>query len=745
MQENIHWTFPLPRTHTGIMLGNATTGLLIWGEKSHLKITLGRADLWDHRGGMSWTERQNYRDLKKYLLYGNFQAIKDMFIVTKERISGHPNHLSVTPLGRLDLLLGNDTELKTGKLNIKTGVAEIYYTQGNSEKKISVQISMEQQTFIIDLPSENDIEIMPIPSWQINPDLFKRLLFESSIFLKDKTLKGWTQKFPNDPPVTVAYTKDNSTIFAITERTDNIDTIRQTLSSICKEGKKIIEQETKNWWKRFWNKVPKIDIPNHNLDFIYSYGLYKFACFTNPSGIPATLQGPWIEEYELPPWSSDYHFNINVQMCYWPAYKANCLEHLMPMFNMVWSWRDKLRANAKAFIGIDDGFILPHAVDDEGTCMGGFWTGTIDQGCAAWIAQMMFLYYKYTGEIDFLENIAFPFMKGVMRVYEEMLEEKDGQYCLSISVSPEYRGSQMNAWGANASFQLAAIHRLCEDLIQAANILKEKPADSWLKISQNLPKATLIGENTEKRIALWQDTDLEESHRHHSHLAAICPFDTIDIHSDKWTSIIENSINHWIEMGMGLWSGWCMTWASMIHSRLGNGEMAELLLEIWKRVFTNEGYSSLHDPVFPGFSLINAPFTLKKESRTERMQMDAAMGAITAIQDMLMHTQRNVLYILPAIPNDWKNVSFKDMPTEGGFSISAEKIDGSLQSVSIYSKRAGILKIANPWPNKCVKATISANDNISENINIEKTEKIFEGNIFDISLAENENCILNCT
>ena len=61
MLNNINWEFPLPRTHTGIPLGNATTGLLIWGEGRQLKITVGRADLWDHRGGMRWSPKQNLK------------------------------------------------------------------------------------------------------------------------------------------------------------------------------------------------------------------------------------------------------------------------------------------------------------------------------------------------------------------------------------------------------------------------------------------------------------------------------------------------------------------------------------------------------------------------------------------------------------------------------------------------------------------------------------------------------------
>ena len=213
---------------------------------------------------------------------------------------------------------------------------------------------------------------------------------------------------------------------------------------------------------------------------------------TDDSGWPAGLQGPWIEDNSFPPWSGDYHFNINVQMCYWPAYRANRPDNLKPVFKMLTDWLPELRRNAKFFVGIDDGIMLPHAVDDRGTCMGGFWTGAIDHGCAAWMMQMMYDYCDYFNDEEYLRNTVFDFMKGVMRVFQEMMIRKeDGTLAMPLTVSPEYRGSALNAWGANSSFQLAAIHRLAENLISAAEKLGEESDPFWNDVLQNLPKASI--------------------------------------------------------------------------------------------------------------------------------------------------------------------------------------------------------------------------------------------------------------
>jgi len=133
--------------------------------------------------------------------------------------------------------------------------------------------------------------------------------------------------------------------------------------------------------------------------------------------------GPWVEEYRLPPWSSDYHFNINVQECYWPAYAGNQLRSLEPLWELLHSWEPKLRANARVFLGIEDGLMLNHAVDDRGVGMGGFWTVLSTMAPRHGWPQLMWQYYLYSLDDKFLAETAYPFMRGTMRVYEKMLEE----------------------------------------------------------------------------------------------------------------------------------------------------------------------------------------------------------------------------------------------------------------------------------------------------------------------------------
>ncbi len=277
-----------------------------------------------------------------------------------------------------------------------------------------------------------------------------------------------------------------------------------------------------------------------------------------------------------------------------------------------------------------------------------------------------------------------------------MLTRDGERFVLPVSVSPEYRGNQLNAWGQNASFQLACIHWLCEALLHAATALGEQPRPSWREIQQKLPCACVEGQPGHEQIMLWHGTPLEESHRHHSHLAGLVPFDVLDRDDPQWRPIIERSINHWIKQGMGLWSGWCVPWAAMLHTRLNNADAAELLLEIWQRVFTNEGHGTLHDVRFPGISLIGASDRIHK-NKQEIMQMDAGMAVVAAVMDMLLHSQRGVHYLFSGAPLHWQQVAFSKIRTEGGFLVSVRREAGRVREVRIEATRAGFFRLANPW------------------------------------------------
>jgi hypothetical protein len=315
-----------------------------------------------------------------------------------------------------------------------------------------------------------------------------------------------------------------------------------------------------------------------------------------------------------------------------------------------------------------------------------------------WLAQLYWLYYKYILDEDFLKNRALPFIKGVMRVFEETLKEKNGKLSIRLSISAEYmavfkeKNTRQNS-GRNPSYQLACTRMLADILIEACEIVGEKPKKIWLDIKQNLPHYTLIGEEGNEHIAIWEGQDLDVCHRHHSHLACIYPFDTLPAPTPEQERIIDNSIDHWILRGMGQWSEWCYPWAAIIQARMGFKESPVLLLNLWKEIFINEGMATAYLPRFQGLTAHRRADMLKPKETNERMQLDGTMAGATAIIEMLVHQRGDTVYLFRGVPDKWLDISFRNVRLPGAFLISAVRKNGKLEAIRAKSLKGGKLKI----------------------------------------------------
>ena len=103
------------------------------------------------------------------------------------------------------------------------------------------------------------------------------------------------------------------------------------------------------------------------------------------------------------------------------------------------------------------------------------------------------------------------------------------------------------------------------------------------------------------------------------------------------------------------------------------------MLELWKKCFTNKGCGSLHDAAFWGFT----EFAFCDYV----MQMDATMGAVTAIQELFAHDINGVLYFFRGIPKSWKQSSFERLHLPGGLIASGEFRKGKTVKLNITATR----------------------------------------------------------
>ncbi len=699
----ITWNFPLNRTHTGILLGNGTQGLMIWGKENQLNITIGRAGFWDHRGGNEFSARTTYKEVKKLLEASDEAGLRKAFEVPKKQ-EGQPQRPQQMGGGVLKIIFPEEFKLATGKL-ILAYADIVIILRDNIGRERTITIGQDPMTELtwIDMPSDlaGKVKIALKAAWE--SEKVSTRMEQAGIappsYWNDKVVTGFTQTLPDDLPLSMVYKIFKNRIYLKSQLGNDVDGLKKSVTNLV-----AAPIESKNqWWKNYWADVPKIKLPDPLLQEIVDYGLYKQACSTPPQGVACALQGPFMEEYQLPPWSNDYHFNINIEMIYTPALASNRAAHLNPVWSMMKAWMPQLKTNGEKFFGREGALMLPHAVDDRCHVVGTFWTGTIDHACTAWMGYLAWQHYAYTMDETVLKETAYPLLVGAFEGYWAMLEQVDNgiggkRFSLPVSVSPEFRGDAMNAWGRDASFQLAALHKVAKLLPLVAKKLG-KPIDArWADVSNRLPPYTTWSDegSSKKRIALWQGQDLVESHRHHSHMGGIYPFVTYDPAAAEHNAVVQASINQWVNRGMGMWSGWCVPWASTLFARTGNTEAAVSTLHYWNENFVNEGRGTLHNSNKPGASIFYHPIYDKVPegtSNNEVMQLDAGFGALSAVFELLVQNREDGIYVLPNLHYQWKELSFENIRTEGAFQISANVNEGKVKEIKVKSLAGGTLRL----------------------------------------------------
>ncbi len=713
--STLSWHFPLNRPHAGVPLGNGKQGILIWGEDS-LLLTIARAGFWDHRGGSDIPRNSTFHATRQALQAGDAAALDTLF---PKRKTGEPFPQQFGG-GRVEIGFPSGLRPMSAILDLATGEVSVRIARHQDDPSPEfLHIRQAAHAEICWITGEpgllTGLHVRLLPAYRLVRDnAMATLGIAPPEVWEDLDHGGFIQSLPSDPPLAIAWERKKSQIvmasaLGINAKEAAVDELRTFDPALATSA-------IRAFWSEFWSTSARVCLPDSTLQRQFDYGLYRQAGLIRREAPAATLQGPWMEDTTIPPWSNDYHFNINVQLVYGAALATGQTAEMRPLWDMLRAWIPRLRLLGEAFYGIPGAMILPHAVDDRCQMMGTFWAGTIDQACLAWMGHMAWQYYDHTADMAFLQEVAWPLLEGAFLGYFAMLEivtESDGSkhYRLPVSVSPEFGGSDPSkCWGRNASFQLAALHSVLLHLPSAARILGLPEDPRWADVAEHLPPYTLVDADRgsygwigapAKRIALWEGKDLSESHRHHSHLAAIYPFCTINPFDPAHQKVVARSINHWSALGAGNWTGWCLPWASILCSRCGLADAAVSWLHLLDEAFTNEGHATLHNADGAGVFAWDDGSLAWPDHRKgpdyhfyEIMQMDAAMGALAAILELIVSCRNGVIHITDRLPKGWLEASFTRVRAQGGFVIDGKFRHGRAHALSILSERGGELCIA---------------------------------------------------
>jgi alpha-L-fucosidase 2 len=670
MASDLVWRFPIRRPHAGVPMANGAVGVLVWGAERSLRLTIARNGFWDRRGAGTALSSIDYQSLGA-LLRARDQAGIDRAFGRGDGMwgAGTPHQVGG---GRLVIDLPAGWALVTARL--RHGVLRITGRRGRMNALATAWVDPDTGAIRVDLPPAwRRAEVRLVASGTLAPQDWATHGYAPPVITAD----GFRQDLPADPPLHMALRRDGARVVVTT-----------SIGAVPRSEMPRPAAATA-WWRAAAQDLPRVVLPDRDLQDAYDRAVVRLLACTAPGGPACTLQGPLMEDDRIPPWCNDYHANINLQMIYGALLPLNRPAHGAPLWRLVGDWAPDLARTGAAFFRDPEAWILPHACDDRGRAVGSLWTGTIDHGATAWMALLAWDWYRATGDRRFLRTLAWPFLRGAWAGYRAMLrDDGPGGLHLPVSVSPEFRGAALDAWGEDASFQLAACHAVLRALGAAAAVLGEAPDPAWAEAQRRLPPWTLIqGQRWQEwpgtpaeRIAVWAGQDLPFSHRHHSHLAGIFPFATLD-----------PGLHWWTLLGTGAWAGWSVPWAAAIWARAGQADAWLHCLRHWRSAFINEGGGTLHDAAFAGGSALahDAPHRQPMDAaHGEIFQLDASGGLITAVAELIAQERGGVLHLLPAgLPRDWRDLAVDHLGRGDGLRVDVHVRDGRVTTARVRATR----------------------------------------------------------
>ncbi len=434
------------------------------------------------------------------------------------------------------------------------------------------------------------------------------------------------------------------------------------------------------------------------METLWRFGRYLFLCGTAEGGSPFPLYGLWNGEY-FPVWSQNVA-NENVAILYWHVHTGGLDALVRPLIDYYCAMTPKMRENAQRLFGCRGIFLSTYTTPKNAYVTPVVPVITNWIGGAGWMCQHFFRYYRQTGDRRLFREKILPFMTEAARFYcDYAVRQEDGTLRIYPSVSPEnspanfipergvvHLGHAMPAV-VNATMDFAILKELLTNLLSVADEYPELCADApeWRRTLAAIPPYQVNGDGAVKE---WMDPELRDfyCHRHLSHLYPVFPGSEVTPADGPLWKAFERAVDL---RELGGQVGWSLMHMASLYARFGRGEDAAACFDLL-----------IKGAALPNLMMLSNDYrsmgVTMDVGQFAPIQLDANLGAVNAVQEMLFHDGGETLSLLPACPARLARGSAREFRFAGGRISFSWDLEKGRCEASVLFERAGSWRLEPP-------------------------------------------------